>query len=219
MTNQTKTIKSRAVDILKALPSLFTLADISKFSNNPNVFLNRAIKNGYVEKAANKLYINLLFGQSPKPGIEQIACAARQPAYVSCEWALNYHGVLLQSPIVCTAITLSPTVGERNKLKYGGNIIEYSKISEGLFWGFDLIDGFNMARPEKALLDAIYLRRRIPFMDELEVDKLDLKQLVGLAGKYPVGVQKAVTAFIERSNYQSNYLDATERALCGHNRR
>lgn len=190
------TKKTRAVDILRTLPSLFTLADISKFSNAPNVFLNRAIKNGYVSKVANKLYINRLFGPGT-PAIEQIACAARQPAYVSCEWALNYHGILLQSPFVCTAITLSPTVGERNKIKFGGNTIEYSRISEGLFWGFDLIDGFNMAKPEKALLDAIYLRRSIPFIDELELDNIDLTKLAGLSEKYPPGVQKTVEDFIQ----------------------
>jgi hypothetical protein len=38
-----------------------------------------------------------------------------------------------------------------------------------LFTGFETRDGFNLALPEKALLDTIYLRKAIPFRDELEL--------------------------------------------------
>jgi len=100
------------VDVLRKMPSpLFTSADAAKLVPNDNVFLFRASRKGYVKKIANKVYWNVLFSEKP-PSVEQVACFARQPSYVSCEWALNYHGVLLQSPTVCTAITLHPGIGK-----------------------------------------------------------------------------------------------------------
>ncbi len=188
--------KIKTVDILKELPSIFTYADAAKFSNNPNVFLVRASYCGYVKKIARGVYFNSLFGD--KPRVEQIACFIRQPSYVSCEWALNYHGVILQVPVVCTVITLSASVGKRNVIKYDDNIIEYSKISEHLFWGFERIDDFNIATPEKAFMDTVYLRKRMPFFDEIEIEKLDFKKLLKISKKYPLSSQKIVNLLLDK---------------------
>ena len=184
--------KQKTVYVLMSLPALFRYADAAKFISNPNVFLTRALKAGRVARIVRGVYYNTF---KDVPRVEEVACYLRTPSYISCEWALNYHGVILQVPVVCTVITLSTSVGERNKVHYKGVVIEYSKISEKLFYSYEVREGFNIATPEKALLDALYLRRRIPFVDELEHDKLDITQLIFLAKSYPIPVQKKISIF------------------------
>ncbi len=147
--------KKKTVDILRFLPSLFRYADASKLTSNPNVFLTRALKAGYVSRIMRGVYFNTF---KEAPSVEEVACYLRTPSYISCEWALNYHNIILQVPSVCTVITLSSSVGERNRVTYRETAVEYSRISENLFYGFETREGFNIASPEKALLDTVYLR-------------------------------------------------------------
>jgi hypothetical protein len=118
---------------------------------------------------------------------------------VSCEWALNYHGLILQSPLICTIITLSGSVGGRNRVAYRGITIEYSRISESLFWGFKKVNGFNMATPEKALMDTIYLRKHVPFFDELETSILDVEELTKIVKRYPLSSQRTMEHLLQES--------------------
>ncbi|MBN1664873.1 MAG: type IV toxin-antitoxin system AbiEi family antitoxin domain-containing protein [Deltaproteobacteria bacterium] len=177
-----------SVSILRQLPQLVRYADVEKFTGNANVFLTRAQAKGYVIRVARGVYINRL--REPMPAIEEIACFLRTPSYISCEWALNRHGVLLQSPVVCTVLTLDASVGVSRNVHFGVVTIEFSRIAPRLFNGFETMDGFNLAGPEKALLDAIYLRKRVPFADELELDAVDKDKLLQMAGVFPDVVRK-----------------------------
>lgn len=182
------------VDVLRQLPSpLFTTADAAKLVPHDNIFLFRASRKGYVKKITNKVYWNVLFSDRP-PSVEQVACFARRPSYISCEWALNFHGILLQAPVVCTAITLHPGIGKRNRIDYGAYVIEYSRIAERLYLPEEILtlENMLMATPEKAFLDAVYLRGLVPFADELETDILDMKKLAELTALYPVRVRKVL---------------------------
>ncbi len=190
-------IRRSRVSILEILPRLFTYVDVSQLINNPNVFLTRAVKAGHVIRLAKGYYFNSLFYKNEQPTIEEVACFVRRPTYISCEWAMNYHSLLLQVPFTCTAITLSPTFGERNKIHYADRMIEYSSINERLFFGFETSQGISIATPEKALLDAAYLRRYIPFGDELELDVIDSKKLDEMAKSFPGKVREMVISLIE----------------------
>ena len=105
---------------------------------------------------------------------------------------MHLHGIILQAPTVCTVITLSTAVGVRRNLIRHGVTIEYSRISDRLYLGFETRDGFNLALPEKALLDAVYYRHIVPFADDLEMDLLDVDRLRQMALSFPVRVRAAV---------------------------
>ncbi|MEW6668647.1 MAG: hypothetical protein AB1512_25825 [Thermodesulfobacteriota bacterium] len=189
---------SSMVGILRRLPSpLFTSADAAKLAPHDNVFLFRATRKGYVKRIVNRVYWNALFGEK-LPTVEQVACFARQPSYISCEWALNYHGILLQVPTVCTAITLHSGIGKRNRIRFGGHVIEYSRIAEKLYLSEEILslEDVLMATPEKALLDAIYLRRQVPFADELETDALNREKLAAIAAIYPARVERIAKGLV-----------------------
>lgn len=195
-----KSAPTSVTDVLRRLPApLFTAADAAKLVANENVFLYRAGKKGYVRKIANRIYRNVLFSPQPPPA-EQVACFARRPSYVSCEWALNHHGVLLQVPTVCTAVTLHGSTGRRNRIVYEGVVIEYSRIAARLYLpeAVEAMDGVFMATAAKALLDTIYLRHRPPLADELEMEAVDPDALRSLAARYPPYVGRQVRALHER---------------------
>jgi len=107
-----------ALAILRQLPSLFRYSDIRKFTTNANVFLTRALAKGLVERVMKGVYLNLL--RENRPVLEEVACFLRTPSYISCEWALNRHGILLQAPTVCTVLTLCTSVGASRNLSYAG---------------------------------------------------------------------------------------------------
>jgi hypothetical protein len=70
-------------------------------------------------------------------------------------------------------------------------------ISEKLFFGYETREGFNIATPEKALLDTLYLRRHVPFIGEFELDNLDIIKLMDLSKLYPMSVQKKVRVIVQ----------------------
>lgn len=173
---------------LKRLPQLFRKTDVEKIAPHAAIFLSRAVAKGQIHRISRGNYVNsFLYGF---PQVEEVTCFIRPPAYVSCEWALNYHGIILQSPVVCTVVTLSTAVGQKRGVEYQGVQIEFSRISPKLFFGFEAQGHFHMATPEKALLDTLHLHKGLPAADELEMTELDLDLLNNMAKRYPPAVQK-----------------------------
>ncbi|MEA3415358.1 MAG: hypothetical protein U9R02_04245 [Thermodesulfobacteriota bacterium] len=175
---------------LKLLPALFRKQDAEKMTPYAGVFLSRAVKKDLIYRINRGNYINsFLYGF---PGVEKVGCFLKPPAYISCEWALNYHGISLQSPTVCTVITLSTSVGKKRNIQYQGITIEFSRVAPSLFFGFTCENKFYIASPEKAILDTIYYRKVIPAQDELELDRMDFNLLSKMAGKYPPYVSRNI---------------------------
>ena len=175
---------------LKLLPNLFRRQDAEKVAPHTAIFLSRALKDGLIHHINRGNYINsFLYGF---PAVEDVACFLKPPAYITCEWALNIHGISLQAPVVCTVVTLSTSVGKKRNIQYQGITIEFSKISDRFFFGFIKHDNYYLATPEKAILDTLYYRRMIPAFDELDLDDVDYETLVKMAAKFPSTVSRAV---------------------------
>jgi predicted transcriptional regulator of viral defense system len=173
---------------LKLLPALFRKVDVEKLTPHAAVFLFRAGRKGLVYRLNRGNYVNSFLCGFPR--VEEVACFLRPPAYVTCEWALNYHGISLQAPRVCTVATLSTAVGKSRSVEYQGVIIEFSMIAPSLFFGFTQVDQYCIATPEKSVLDTLYFRKSLPAADELELDAIDLDRLQEMAEKYPSTVKK-----------------------------
>jgi len=181
---------------LKQLPRLFRLQDAEKVAPHTAIFLARAHKKGLIHRLNRGNYINSFLHGFPK--VEEVACFLRPPAYVSCEWALNYHGLILQSPVVCTVITLSSAVGKNRIVDYQGVTIEFSRISQSLFFGFQQVGHFLIASGEKAIIDTLYLRGRLPVEDELDLERVDLDALSKMAFKLPRTLQSSLVRITGR---------------------
>jgi hypothetical protein len=121
---------------------------------------------------------------------------------------MHYHGTILQAPMVCTVVTLNTSAGKRRSLSYQGTILEFSKISDTLFFGYTSQNGFHVASPEKALLDTLYYRRAVPVRDELERDTLDLPTLSRMGARYPGSVSRKVQELLQ--DWSASGEDLTE---------
>ncbi len=107
-----------------------------------------------------------------------------EPSYVSLEAALNFHGVLSQFPYeVASMTTKKPVTKTIDEKTY-----RYARIKRSLFWGYEPIQGFLIAQPEKALLDLLYLMSKglaIVHTNELDTSKLDKARFTLYAKKFP----------------------------------
>ena len=173
---------------LKLLPHVFRKQDAEKVAPHTAVFLSRALQKKLIYRLTRGNYINLFLYGFPR--IEEVACFLRPPSYITCEWALNYHGISLQSPQVCTVATLSSDVGKRRSIEYQNFSIEFSKIAPSLFFGFTYVRNFYIATAEKAILDTLYNRKTLPVRDELELDEIKEDVLLEMSLKFPKTLTK-----------------------------
>lgn len=94
------------------------------------------------------------------------------PAYVSLQSALHIHGMISQVPRVIYVVSLAPTK------KVTTEVGDYSihRLSPSFFGGFETTAaGVRLARPEKALLDVLYLAparsRLFAMLPEVEIPR------------------------------------------------
>lgn len=83
------------------------------------------------------------------------------PSYVSLETALSHYGIIPEAVFTTTSVTTRKTKTFSTPL----GMFSYQKIKRAAFGGFDTImrEGvsFNLATPEKAVVDFLYLNRNI----------------------------------------------------------
>ncbi len=110
-----------------------------------------------------------------------------RPSYISLHTALAFYGIIPEAVVQITSVTSLKTASFQNEF----GEYEYKSVREELMFGYDIkpiVNGqsLKIARPEKALLDLLYL---YPFynsekeMEDLRFDgkflsdELDLKLL------------------------------------------
>ncbi len=128
--------------------------------------------------------------------VDELAVAGflYQPSYVSLETALSIYGVIPEVPATVTSVTTVTT----NKFLVGSLVYRFSQIKPRLFFGFetktDKKSGmqYQIALPEKALLDWIYLRK-VKRLEEMRVDReMNVERLKEYVQWYPNWVRKVI---------------------------
>jgi predicted transcriptional regulator of viral defense system len=104
-------------------------------------------------------------------------------SYISLEWALHHHEILDQAVHTITLIWL----GKPKVIKIKHYIFELHRIKPQLHFGYDVK---MIAEPEKALLDTIYIRGKLP--SELNLETLNPKKISTYSKKYPKTIQKYI---------------------------
>ncbi len=132
------------------------------------------LKKGYLQKIRAGLYILNKAKNEINPMV--IAGKIYEPSYLSLEFALNYYGIIPDIPGTYTSVTSRTTKYFKNSF---GNF-SYQKIKSDFFTGYEtLIEknvSFNIATPEKALVDLIYLNKNtisddFNFWKEMRIDE------------------------------------------------
>lgn len=125
---------------------------LSRGMPSVRVELSRLVAGGMLTRIAKGLYLN---PYNP-PTQEELAMILSSPAYVSMESALARHGILSQSPFTVTLVTTGST-GTMNAMD---TRFEYHHLQSAWFVGYRRRETYDMAEPEKALCDLVYLRYR-----------------------------------------------------------
>jgi hypothetical protein len=169
---------------------LFSLSDLEVLTGRPkknlSVQLNRLIKSGVLKRPVRNWYENPF----NTPSIEEIAMVLRPPCYLSMEYALYKHDIISQQIHMLTIISIQlPYTYEVNS-----RVLEVHQIKKSLFWGFQKQGTIQLADPEKALLDFIYLRyahhNKLPkqyiqsFLDSMYLEELQSKKLQNYAKRF-----------------------------------
>jgi len=158
--------------------------------------LFRQQRRGLVENVANNIFVNRL--ALDFSGHELINLL-RPESYLSLESVLQNSGISSQSPRDLTCVTS----GEPGRFQTSALSIRYRHVAPHLFWGFHpkstRYGSYNLAEPEKALLDWIYLLRQegsIVPTDELDLSPLDLSKLLQYSEKFPKPVRTQVLELV-----------------------
>lgn len=97
-----------------------------------------------------------------------------RPSYISLHSALAFYGIIPEAVIQITSVTTLKTINFKNAV---GNYT-YKSVRDNLLFGYDLkpiADGrtLQLAKPEKALLDLLYLYPFYKSASDMEALRLD----------------------------------------------
>jgi hypothetical protein len=161
--------------------------------------LARQQRRGLVESVGNKIFMNRL---TPNFSGRELINVFRPDAYLSLETVLRETGITTQTPLALTCVTS----GRRGAFRAPSLQLTYRRIAPHLFWGFHSkrtrYGSYNIAEPEKALLDWIYLLRQegsIVPTDELDLHPLEFQKVLQYAEKFPRPVRQEVLELVARS--------------------
>lgn len=139
------------------------------------VQISRWVKAGKLIQLKRGYYLFSESYRAVEPFGPYLAAILARPSYVSCEKALEFHGMIPEGVPVYTSVTTA----RQAKFYSKAGTFEYRHIKPALFWGYfsvsmDKQTGF-MASPEKALLDFFYFKRihaGMEFIGELRLQNL-----------------------------------------------
>ncbi len=139
---------------------IFTASEVkSIFFDQKNITNQIAfwLKKGYLEKIKDGLYVLSRVKNEINPMI--FAGKIYEPSYLSLEFALNYYGIIPDIPGTYTSVTSRTTKYFKNRFGY----FTYQKVKPDFFSGYEVRSeksvSFNIATPEKALVDYLYLNK------------------------------------------------------------
>ena len=162
---------------------IFSSADLQKLlgvaeTNYMKVLAGRLVKEGVLERVMRGRYVL----SSNKPSDFALANALYQPSYISLDSALNYYGILIQSPQQIMSVTTNAT----KRIKVKGKTCAYMHLDQKYFTDYQKIDGMLIASPEKALIDTIFfaaLGRSVLAIEELQLQSIDKKKVKEIAAQ------------------------------------
>jgi predicted transcriptional regulator of viral defense system len=171
------------------------------FTSTALVNLKNWAKKDYLIMLRRGLYV--LSEEKNMVDATTFATKIYSPSYVSLETALSLYGIIPEAVFTITSVTTRKTKNFRTAV---GNF-SYQKIKREAFGGFETKQqggiSFNLALPEKALVDFFYLNRdvlngeREQFLGYRfnEAFNFDQKKLIGFAEAF----QNKKTLFLTRN--------------------
>ncbi len=155
-------------------------------SASARVAASRYVRQGLLIRIKRNLYV--LRETWEKAGRKErflIANMGQVPSYISLLTALDYYEITTQ---VQRDFVESIAVTRTKEIRIDQTIFTYTRINEDLYFGFGRENGFFIASPEKAVLDAFYLMSYGRYSLDLSAvnpDRLDPDQIAAMSTWFP----------------------------------
>ncbi|MBW2408876.1 MAG: hypothetical protein JRF72_03690 [Deltaproteobacteria bacterium] len=184
-----------ALDLNKINKPYFGYEEIAKIRGislaSAKVTASRYVKQGLLLRLKKNMYVlREVWNAASKADKFRLANIGQSPSYISLMTALDYYEITSQ---VQQEFFESVAVRRTKEIRVNGSIFRYSKIDKKLFFEFNRENGFFMASPEKALLDAFYLMsygRYALDISALDAQKLDRQTIKQLSCEFPLKTRK-----------------------------
>ncbi len=184
-------------NVRKAYFGYEELARILGIGNaSARVTASRYVKMGLLIRIKRNLYVlSEFWNRATKEDKFIIANLGETPSYISLMTALDYFNITTQMQ---KNFIESVAVQRTKTITAGESVFRYTKISRDLYFGFEKKDGFFIAKPEKALLDAVYLLsygRYAIDLSSIDSGKLNKIEMEKLSRSYPERTQKLLKMY------------------------
>ncbi|MFP4672912.1 MAG: type IV toxin-antitoxin system AbiEi family antitoxin domain-containing protein [Desulfohalobiaceae bacterium] len=164
--------------------------------DSARVAASRYVRQGLLVRIRKNLYmLRQRWKTASFEEMFQIANIVQVPSYISLLTALEYFGLSTQ---LQRDFLESVALKRTKEIEVQGTVFKYTKISEDLYFGFQRQKDFFIAKPEKALLDALYLvslGRYSLDMSAVEASKLDPECLLALSERFPFRTRKLLDKY------------------------
>lgn len=167
----------------KSGKKIFSTSDLRNLFGVENVnTLNKQIRGLINANVITRISKGYYFLASNNPSDFELANAIYRPSYISLDSALNYYGILVQTPQEITSVTTKlATV-----IEDGGKRFSYAHLDPKYFSDYQKLEGFLIATPEKALVDAMFfsaLGRGSLSIEELSLESISKDKVNKLASE------------------------------------
>ena len=180
----------KILDLSKIRKTCFGYEEIARIRGidlaSAKVTASRYARQGLLVRLKKNLYVlREVWNAAGKEDKYRFANLVQSPSYVSLTSALEYYEITTQ---VQQDFFESIAVRRTKEIQVKHVVFRYSKINEKLYFGFKKEQGFFIATPEKALLDALYLMsygRYSLDLSALDPDKFDRQMINQLSDEFP----------------------------------
>ena len=162
--------------IYKSDRTVFRLNDIAMISGEMN-FLSLNKKLNYLVRTGRLLNPRKGIYTKPDYSLEELACRIYSPAYISLEYVLMKAGIIFQYDTGITAVSYLS-----RSIEVVGREFRYRKIKGNVLVNTTGIirqdNHVNIATPERAFLDVLYLDAHYYFDNTNSLDKEQLAKIL-----------------------------------------
>lgn len=165
-------------------------------ANSAMVSASRYVAGGFLVRLKRNLY--LLRERWEALTVEEtfsLANLIEVPSYISLMTALSYYEITTQ---IQRDFIESLAIKRTKKIEISGKTFSFTRMDKALYFGFVRDNGFFIATPEKAFLDALYLTsfKKYRFdMTSVDFTKLDMKKIKIMIKLFPKKTQGALKKY------------------------
>jgi predicted transcriptional regulator of viral defense system len=153
----------------------------------------RYVQQGILVRLKRNVYVHAdRWEHLTTPELFALANVGQTPSYVSLMSALCFYKVSTQ---IQRGFVESIAVHRTTTIEVGGVVFSYVKVKPALYGDFSRREGFFIAEPEKAYVDAMYLACYGHYrLDHPSLDfrKFDQSRIKAIGAKYPTRVVRCL---------------------------